>query len=384
MFRIQIHLDLFLSHGCLLVAVNGHHHGILPTQNTDSKLLALLLSLLGATYLLPWSTHTSLCKTCPDQHTLHFARLTLINAHCTLQDLSWPTYPAICNLPRSTHTSLCKTYPDPHTSFCKTYLPWKTHTALCKTYPDQHTLHFVTYPDQYTLHFARLALTNIPCTSQDLPWPTHPAPGKTYPEQHAQYLATNLNTTPCAWQDLPWTTRPVLGKTYPGQCTLHLARQTELGAPYLTKPTLNTPSTWQDLPWRTRQYLARLTLTSSTSSALQRRMTTGSSSWYSPCQQQTMWACSAYMSNNSLLHNNKQCGHVQHTCPITLFFTTTKKQMKTSFFCVWAWLHLRWSVLRFGWQQTGCHRTGCHRIGCHQTGWYTLKTAHASQDHSPS
>ena len=35
-----------------------------------------------------------------------------------------------------------------------------------------------------------------------------------------------------------------------------------------------------------------------------------------------MWACSAYMSNNSLLHN-KQCGHVQHTCPVTLFFTTT-------------------------------------------------------------
>ena len=345
MFRIQIHLDLFLSHGCLLVAVNGHHHGVLPTQNTDSKLLALLLSLL--------QPHTYY----PDQHTLHFARLVQINTHCTLQDLPWSMRTALCKTYPDQHTLQFATYPDQHTlHFARLTLIHTIHFARL-TYPEKHTLHFarltlintlhfVTYPDQYTLHFARLALTNIPCTSQDLPWPTHPAPGKTYPEQHAQYLATNLNTTPCAWQDLPWTTRPVLGKTYPGhapctwqdlpwtmhpalgktypgQCSLHLARQTELGAPYLTKPTLNTPSTWQDLPWRTRQYLARLTLTSSTSSALQRRMTTGSSSWYSPCQQQTMWACSAYMSNNSLLHNNKQCGHVQHTCPVTLFFTTT-------------------------------------------------------------
>lgn len=249
MFHIQIHLDLFLSHGCLLVAVNGHCHGVLPIQNTDNKLLALLLSLLQPHTIinthctsqdLSRSTHPALCKNYTDQHTLHFARLILTNIPCNLQLTQINTHFTLQDLPWSTHFTLQDLLTwTTHTSLCKTYLPWTTHNALCKTYPDQHTLHFVTYPDQHTafcktypdkhtMHFARLT------------WPTHPAPGKTYPEQHAQYLTRlTLNNTPSTWQDLSWTMHPVLAKTYLEQCTLHLAR-----------PTLNNvPSTWQDLPW---------------------------------------------------------------------------------------------------------------------------------------
>ena len=132
----------------------------------------------------------------------------------------------------------------------------------------------------------------MPSTWQRYIPQTCPILGKTYPKEHPSTCPEQHAST-C--QDLPWTTcqylprlalnnMPVLAKTYPEQHA----------------------STCQDLPWTTCQYLPRLTLTSSTSSTLQRIMTTGSSSWYSPCQQQTMWACSAYMSSNSLLRNNKE------------------------------------------------------------------------------
>ena len=144
------------------------------------------------------------------------------------------------------------------------------HPALCKTYPE------------YAQYLAKIHTPNMPSTRQDLPW-IHPVLCKTYPE-YAQYLARLTLNTPSTWQRYIPRTCPILGKTYPKEHA----------------------STWQDFPWTTCQYLPRLTLTSSTSSALQRIMTRGSSNWYSPCQQQTMWACSAYMSNNSLLHNNKE------------------------------------------------------------------------------
>ena len=156
---------------------------------------------------------------------------------------------------QSQHSAVCKTYSD-NTTFTLQNLPWPSaQAALCTTSPES----------VHILRFARFTPINISCTLQNLPWPSahdalcttssdsghilHNTPEGIHILHFVRFTLINIS---CTLQNLPWpSAHPALCKVYPDQQILHSIK---------------------------------LTLTSSTSCALQRSMTTFSSSWYSPCQ----------------------------------------------------------------------------------------------------